>query len=272
MDSRERRCCVPSRKPHQRQARLRLQAEAARLPVILLALLQFAGDEVAFRGDLVVRNVAAVVHDRQERLPGIAEDVALRVLVDRAARARVVDVDEPVGVALAVRDDLGGDAEPALPGVVEDLRDVRPAQQPADEQVYQRANPRQDHRYDGLDEVEQRNDRLNDVAADEPRHELQHRLQYVRPAADDVCDNVADILADVLTAAVAAEDAAEEVTDSADDTADGTAHILDDGIADIGQYRGEDLDKLLDDLADLDQQPLDHRHYDLNQPDYRLKH
>src|SRR5213080_3811030 len=68
--------------------------------------LELARYDVALRDDLDVADRARVQIDQRHQRPAlVAQDVALHVLVDRARGARVVHVDEPVGVALLVADD-----------------------------------------------------------------------------------------------------------------------------------------------------------------------
>src|SRR5205085_2727874 len=196
-----------------------------------LPTLQVARDRVALRLHLVVDD-DAVLGNRREWPPLIAEDVALDALIDVAVIVRVVHVDEPIGEALAVADDLGGDLEPPRVGVVEDLRDVRQAEKPAGSVVHEVARPGEHHRHDRLEEMQDDDDRLDDVVADDSRHPFQDRLEYVGPAADDVRHGVADAVADVLAAAVASEETAEEVADAADDAAHRVAHGVHDGVAD----------------------------------------
>src|SRR5207247_268108 len=218
------------------------------------------------------RDLTALVDHRDERPADVAEDVALDVLIDSAPPVRVVHVDEPVRMAASVWNQLRSNAEPTLRSAVENLGQICPAQQPTDEDVDQRAHPGQDHRHDGLDEVEERDDALNDVVADQARDELEDSLEDVGPAADNARYGVANGLADAVAMAVAAEDAAEEVADPADDAAYRAADRLDDGVAHPSEDLGNDMHELLDQSADRDPDPFDDRDDDLNQPNDRLEH
>ena len=233
--------------------------------------LELAGDDVAPGDDLVVGDCAGhAIDDRRERSSQIAQDVAPHVLIDVSGRRRVVHVDEPVGVALLVPDDLRRDAEAPRFRIVENVAEMGPAEDPAHEDIDQRADPRQQHRDEGLDDVQQLDQGLQDVGADQPGDPLEYRLQDVRPTADDVGDRVAYVVADVLAPAVAAENPAEEVADAADDTADGAAHRVDDGVADVLEYLDDRVDQLLNEPADLHQHVLDKRDEHVDDRDDRL--